>query len=157
MTLMDAEQFDAARARRRRQLTITLVIVLLLGGWGAYHFRNFPHRHAVDEFFNALQAQNYEDAYGIWFHDPDFRQHPQKYSQYPFNDFYRDWGPGGEWGLVKNHSVDCSLATDSGVIVQVTVNQRAEHAYVYVVKADKTLSFSPNEIQCGNWLGWLTE
>ena len=157
MTLMDAEQFDAARARRRRQLIITLVILVLLGGWAAYHFRNYPQRRAVDKFFTALEAQKYEDAYGIWFNDPDWRQHPQKYSGYAYNDFYRDWGPGGEWGLVKSHGVDCSVATDSGVIVQSTVNQRAEHPYLYVTKADKTISFSPNEVQCGNWFGWLIE
>jgi hypothetical protein len=157
MTLMDAEQYDAARARRRRVLIIAVVILVLAGAWVAYHLRDYPERSAVDKFFTALQGQKYEDAYGIWFHDPDWRQHPQKYSQYPYNDFYRDWGPGGEWGLVKSHAVDCSVATDSGAIVQVTVNQRAEHAYVYVMKSDKSLSFSPNEIQCGNWVGWLLE
>jgi hypothetical protein len=157
MTLMDAQQYDAARDRRRRILIVTLIILLLIGAWTAYHLRNYPQRHAVDKFFDAVQAQKYEDAYGVWFNDPNWRQHPQQHSTYPYNDFYRDWGPGGEWGLVKNHSVDCSLATASGVIVQITVNQRVEHAYLYVVKADKTLSFSPNEIQCGDWLGWLTE
>lgn len=157
MTLMDAAQFDAARDRRRRTLIIVGVIVILIGAWIAYHMRNYPERHAVDKFFNALQAQKYEDAYSIWFNDPNWLQHREKYAQYQYNDFYRDWGPGGEWGLVKSHSVDCSLATDSGVIIQATVNQRSEHAYIYAVKADKTLSFSPNEIQCGNWLGWLTE
>jgi len=43
------------------------------------------------------------------------------------------------------------------VIVQVTVNGRAEHPYVWVQKSDKTLSFSPSEIQCGNWWAWLVE
>jgi hypothetical protein len=157
MTLMDAEQFDAARDRRRRQLIIALVILVLVGAWTAFHLRNYPQRHAVDKFFAAIQAQKYEDAYAIWFNDPDWRQHTQQYSKYAYNDFYRDWGPGGEWGLIKNHAVDCSVSTDSGVIVQTTVNQRAEHPYLYVTKADKTLSFSPNEIQCGNWLGWLLE
>jgi hypothetical protein len=157
MTLMDAAQFDEARDRRRRQLIIIAVLVVMLGAWAAYHFRNYPQRSAVDKFFTALQAQKYEDAYGIWFNDPNWRQHPQKYSSYPYNDFYRDWGPGGEWGLIKSHRVDCSVSTDSGVIVQSTVNQRAEHPYIYVTKADKTLSFSPNEIQCGNWFGWLIE
>ena len=43
-------------------------------------------------------------------------------------------------------------ARGNGVIVQVTVNDRTEHAYVWVEKSDRTLSFSPNEIDCGNWL-----
>jgi len=95
----------------------------------------------------------------VWFRDPEWKQHPNKYSAYQFNDFYRDWGPGGEWGLIKSYAIDCSLSPGggSGVIVQATVNSRAEHAYVWVEKANKTLSFSPNEIECGNWWTWVTE
>ena len=159
MTLMDAQQYDVARDRRRRIWIAVIIIVVLAGAWVAYHLRDYPERHAVGKFFAALQGQNYEAAYGVWFHDPDWKQHSNKYSAYPFNDFHRDWGPGGEWGLVKSYAVDCSLSPGggSGVIVQVTVNDRAEHAYIWAQKSDKTLSFSPNEIQCGNWWAWVTE
>jgi hypothetical protein len=127
--------------------------------WAGYHLRDYPERNAADKLFAAVKSQNYEAAYGIWFHDPEWKQHPAKYSTYAFNDFYRDWGPGGEWGLVKSYSIDCSLSPGggSGVIVQVTVNGRTEHAYVWVQKSDRTLSFSPNEIECGNWWTWVTE
>src|SRR5438105_4062693 len=137
MTLLDAQQYDEARARRRRVRIIAAIVLVIFFAWLAYHLRNYPERHAVDKFFTALQKQDYESAYGIWWNDPDWKQHQQKYSNYPFNDFYRDWGPGGEWGLIKNHSLDCSYGTQSGVIVQTTVNQRAEHAYLYVSKSDK--------------------
>lgn len=139
-------------------IIILLVFVVLIGGSVTYHLRNQPERTVVDKFFTALQAQDYEGAYAIWFNDPQWKQHTAKYSTYAFNDFYRDWGPGGEWGLIKSHSVDCSLSPGgSGVIVQVTVNGRSQHPYVWVEKSDKTLSFSPNEIDCGNWYGWLLE
>lgn len=159
MTLLDAQKYDAARDRRRRNLIITIVIVLLIGGWIAYHLRDYPERATARKFFTDLQKQNYEAAYSVWFRDPSWKQHPEKYSNYAFNDFYRDWGPGGEWGLIKSFHVDCSLSPGggSGVIVQVTVNHRAEHPYVWVQKSDKTLSFSPTEIECGNWWAWLTE
>ncbi len=157
MTLLDAKQYDAAPDRRRRRIILILVILLVVGAWAVYHLRNYPERSAVNKFFAALQKQDYETAYGIWFHDLNWRQHPQKYSNYEFNDFYRDWGPGGEWGRIKSHAIDCSLSPGSGVIVQVTVNDRAEHPYVWVQKSDKTLSFSPSEIQCGNWWAWLVE
>ena len=159
MTLMDAEQYDPARDRRRRIRICVVVVVLIVAAWVVYHCRNYPERNAARKFFAALQGQNYEAAYGVWFHDPDWKQHANQYSKYGFNEFYRDWGPGGEWGLVKSYAVDCSLSPGggSGVIVQVTVNSRAQHAYVWVEKADKTLSFSPNEIECGNWWTWVTE
>ena len=59
--------------------------------------------------------------------------------------------------LARSHRIDCSLSSGSGVVVQATVNDRAEHTFVWVDKGDKTLHFSPNEIDCGNWFGWLTE
>jgi hypothetical protein len=159
MTLMDAEQYDPARGQRRRRLIATGVVCFILAAWVAYHYRHYSERKAAGQFFAALQTQNYEAAYSVWFRDPDWKQHPTQYAAYGFNDFYRDWGPGGEWGLVKSYSVDCSLSpgSGSGVIVQVTVNSRAEHAYVWVEKANKTLSFSPSEIECGNWWTWVTE
>ena len=159
MTLMDAEKYDPARDRRRRTRIIVSIIFVLLAAWVVYHYRDYPERNAASKFFAALQRQNYEEAYGVWFRDSDWKQHPSQYPKYMFNDFYRDWGPGGEWGLVKSYSVDCSLSPGggSGVIVQITVNSRAEHAYVWVEKADKTLAFSPSEIQCGNWWTWVTE
>jgi len=159
MTLLDAKQYDTARARRRNIWIILIVIFAIAGAWILYHMRDYPQRRIAAEFFAALQKQDYQAAYGIWFDDSAWKQNPSKYSNYQFNDFYRDWGPGGEWGLIKTYSVDCSLSpgSGSGVIVQVTVNGRAEHAYVWVEKSSKTLSFSPNDIECGNWWGWMTE
>jgi hypothetical protein len=157
MTLLDAKQYDFARDRRRRNRIITAICLVLVLAWAAYHFRNYSERHAVDKFFGALQKQDLGAAYGIWFHDPDWKQHPAKYSAYPFNDFHTDWGPGGQWGVIKDYSVDCSLSPGSGVIVQATVNGRGEHPNVWVEKSNLTLSFSPNEIQCGNWWAWVLE
>ncbi len=159
MTLLDAQQYDPAREHRRRLLIITVVIAVLVGAWLAYHFRDHAERARVRTFFSDLQKQDYDAAYGVWFHDPDWKQHPAKYPNYQFNDFLRDWGSGGEWGLIKSYHVDCSLSPSggNGVIVQVNVNHRADHAYVWVEKSDKTLSFSPSEIDCGNWWSWLTE
>jgi hypothetical protein len=159
MTLMDAKQHDPRRERRRRIWIVVSLILLLTSAWCGYHARNYPQRKAVSKFFAALQSKNYEGAYAAWFQDPAWQQHPQQYSQYKFNDFYRDWGPGGEWGLITSYTVDCSLPSNggSGVIVQVTVNSRLEHAYMWVDKSNAALSFSPNDIQCGNWWGWVTE
>jgi hypothetical protein len=157
MTLLDAEQYDEVRARRRRNLIIALIIAALILAWVGYHLRDFPERHRADKFFDTLEHQDFETAYAIWHQDAAWKTHPGKYAQYGYGDFYQDWGPAGEWGPIKSYSIDCSYATSSGVIVQATVNHRAEHAYVWIDKHDKTLHFSPTEIDCGNWWGWLTE
>jgi hypothetical protein len=146
MTLLDAQQYDATRGRRRRnRMIVVAVLVLLLAGL-AWMYRNWPEERIADRFFTALEKPDYESAYSIWMHDPQWKQHAEKYSQYPFNEFYRDWGPGGEWGIVKFHKIQGSAnprGGGSGVIVEVVVNGRAEHARLWVQKSDKTLTFSP--------------
>lgn len=157
MPLLDAQPYDSSRDHRRHIWIAAIAMVVILSSWTAYHYRNYPQRKAVAQFFQALQEKHYEQAYGMWFNDPDWQKHPDKYKDYSYSDFYRDWGPGGEWGLIKTSYVTCSLSVGNGVIVQLTVNNRLEHPNVWVDKSDKTFTFPPNEIQCGNWWGWLSE
>ncbi len=145
-TIFDAKPYDPARDRRKRLIiagTITAVLVIAFFAWW---FRYWPEEHRVDLFFDALQQKNYEQAYGIWVNDPNWKQHQEKYTKYPFGEFYIDWGPGGEWGLINSHKVDGSATPkgySTGVVVVVTVNDRAEKARIWVEKSDKTFSFSP--------------
>lgn len=149
MTLLDAKAYDPEKARKRNIRIVSfigLVIVLVCVVWW---FRYWPEEHIVGNFFTDLQKQDYKAAYGIWMHDPNWEQHPQQYSKYPFNDFYRDWGPGGEWGLIKTvdvYGASTCPGGGSGVVVDVVVNGRAEHAQVWVEKSDRTLSFPPCEL-----------
>src|ERR1700683_3797368 len=136
MTLLDAQEYDSEKARKSRKQIISaiaiLVIVLALGWW----FRYVPDDRIVGHFFDALQKQDYQTAYGIWMHDPQWARHPEEHPKYPFNDFYRDWGPGGA----------ASSGGGSGVVVDVIVNERTEHAQVWVEKSDHTLSYPPCEL-----------
>src|SRR6267378_8140661 len=143
MTLLDAHPYDHAKARRRKiKITVTVVIVVALAAL-AWMYRNWPEEHSVDKFFAALQQKDYETAYAIYFNDPGWQKHQQKYSQYTYADFYRDWGPGGEWGLVKSYRIYGSAATKGGVVVEVVVNDRADRARMFVQKSDKTLTIYP--------------
>jgi hypothetical protein len=146
MTLMDAKEYDEAGARRRTKLIIGIVGTLLVVGFLLYQLRYWPEQRLVEKFFADLQKQDYETAYGLYMADPAWKQHIQQHSMYPYNEFYRDWGPGGEWGLVKSYKIyatgECPKG-GSGVIVEVIVNQRAEHEQIYVQKKEKTFSPSP--------------
>jgi hypothetical protein len=149
MTLLDAKEFDAekeSRKRKRLVLIITVIVIILCLGWW---FRYWPEEHKVGKFFDALQKQDFKTAYGIWMHDPNWAQHPGEHAKYPFNDFYRDWGPGGEWGPIKTVKVNGASkcpGPSSGVLVDVIVNDRTEHAQVWVEKSDRTLSYPPCEL-----------
>jgi len=149
MTLLDAKEYDASKARKRHVRIISaialLVVILCFGWW----FRYWPEERIVGHFFDAVQRQDYKTAYGIWMHDPNWQQHPGEHPKYSFNDFYRDWGPGGEWGIIKTQRVygaSTCPGPSSGVVVDVIVNDRAEHAQVWVEKSDKTLSYPPCEL-----------
>ena len=149
MTLLDAQEYDPEKGRKRTKriiaATAIILIVLAFGWW----FRYWPQEHVVGKFFDALQRQDYNTAYGIWMNDPQWQQHPQQHPKYLFNEFYRDWGPGGQWGLIKTQKVygaSTCPGGGSGIVVDVIVNDRTEHAQVWVEKSDKTLSYPPCEL-----------
>ncbi len=146
MTLLDAREYDPEKERKRKRRIISAIIVVLLVAALGWWFRYWPEERIADHFFEDLQKQDYEAAYGVWMHDPQWKQHPDRFPKYPYNDFYRDWGPGGEWGLIKSHKIFATGSPPgggSGVVVDVTVNDRAQPARVWVEKSDKTMSFSP--------------
>jgi hypothetical protein len=146
MTLLDAQEYDAEKARKRtKKIVVSIAIVLIVAGllwWNRY----WPEEHVARQFFAALQKQDYKAAYGIWMHDPQWEQHPEQHPKYPFNEFYTDWGPGGQWGLIKTQKMYGSSGCPgggSGIVVDFVVNDRTEHAQVWVEKSDKTLGYPP--------------
>jgi hypothetical protein len=149
MTLLDAQEYDPSKARKRKQRIISAIAIVLIVAGVVWWNRYWPEEHLVGKFFTALQAQDYKTAYAIWMQDPQWQQHPQQHPKYPFNEFYRDWGPGSQWGLIKTQKVYGASACPgggSGVVVDVIVNDRTEHAQVWVEKSDHTLSYPPCEL-----------
>ncbi len=156
MTLLDAKEFDSEKASARNKRIVLAIAVLLVLAFLGWWFRYEREELIVGHFFDALQRQDYKTAYSIWQHDPQWQQHPDRkpIHDYPFNDFYRDWGPGGEWGIIKTHKVygasQCPpMGSDSGgtgIVVDVVVNDRVEHAQVWVEKSDHTMSYPPCEL-----------
>jgi hypothetical protein len=152
MTIFQAEEYDFRKARRRKIIISVAVVVILVLGVLAWIYRNWPEERVVQHFMASLQSKDYKTAYGIWVADKDWQQHPQQHAQYPFGDFYRDWGPSGDWGAVQSFHVDGSIVPKdsysggNGVVVAVTINERKEPASIWVTKKDHTLSFSPFEV-----------
>jgi hypothetical protein len=147
MTLFEAPVYDARKARRRKiTISIIVVVVLILAGLG-WWFRNWPEEHVADKFFAALTQKDFKGAYGIWLNDKTWEQQPAS-KDYPFADFYRDWGPSGDWGPINSYHIDGSSRppNSNGVVVVVTINNRKEQATVFVGKKDHKLSFSPFEV-----------
>ena len=149
MTLLDAKDYDPQKDRKRKKQIIAVIGIVLVAAGLFWWFRFWPEERVAGHFFDALQRKDYESAYGIWMHDPQWKQHLERYQRYPFNEFYRDWGPGGQWGLIKSQKVfgaSTCPGGGSGIVVDVVVNDRSEHAQVWVEKSDQTLSFPPCEL-----------
>ena len=149
MTLLDAQEYDPEKGRKRKRRIISAIVIVLLVLCLGWWFRYWPQEHIVGNFFDALQRQDYKTAYGIWMHDQQWEQHLDQHAKYPFNEFYQDWGPGGEWGLIKTQKVFAASTCPgggTGVVVDVIVNDRTKHAQVWVEKSDKTLSYPPCEL-----------
>jgi hypothetical protein len=150
MALMDAKEYDPRPAQRRnRMIAIAVVIVVALAAY-LYFTRYNAEKNVINSFFQALEQKDFEKAYGIYQGDPDWKQHPQKYASYTLGQFTVDWGPAGEYGPITSHRVDCALEppkkdfrSPSGVVVVVTVNNRAEPRSMWVEKKSKSISDSP--------------
>jgi hypothetical protein len=152
MSLMDAPEYDSRRDRRNRNLLIAagvLIVLTLVVGMGGFimghgwFFSNLPAEHRVDSFFTALEAKDYAKAYGIWYNDPDWQQHPQKYD-YTLQRFTEDWTTESPVKApITSHHVDISKtdgsgAFGSGIIVAVRLN--GDHkVFMYYIRKDGTL------------------
>ena len=161
MSLMDAPAYDPTSDNRRRNLLIGVVATVLLLGIVAFAgfvlghgwlFTNLGYEHRVNNFFDALEAKDYTKAYAIYYNDPDWQQHPDKYSGYPLARFTQDWTTDSPvHAPITSHHVDISKTDGSGnfgtgVIVAVRVNGNHK-VFMYVNRADKTMTWpAPHEL-----------
>ena len=155
MALMDAKEYDPRPAQRRNRIIATAVVIVVAIAAYLYLTRYNAEIRVINNFFNALQQKDFDTAYGIYQGDPDWNQHPQKYVNYTVNQFTLDWGPSGEYGPITSHRVDCALAppkkdfvSPSGVVVVVTINNRAEPRSMWVERKNHSVTDSPVKVLC---------
>ena len=160
MTLLNAPEFDQRGENRKRNLLIgalilvVVAVVTFLGGFLMGHgwfFSDLPAEHKVNTFFDALEAKDYSKAYGIYFNDAEWSQHPQKYD-YTLQRFTEDWTTSSPVnGPIVSHHVDISKTDGTGfwgtgIIVAVRVN--GDHkVFMYYIRKDGTLAWpAPHEL-----------
>jgi hypothetical protein len=155
MALMDAKEYDPRPAQRRNRIIATAVVVVLAVSVYLYLTRYDSEKKVINKFFQAIEQKDYDAAYGIYYADPDWKQHPEKYTAYTINQFKLDWGPQGEYGAITSHQVDCALeppkkdfVSPSGVVIVVTINNRAEPRSMWVEKKSRTITDSPMKVLC---------
>jgi hypothetical protein len=159
MTLLDAPKFDQARENRNRAmlygggglLFIVIVVFWMLSGhpadWPWNWWTHLRGRHTVNHFMETVEKNDLKQAYGIWMHDPNWQQHPDKYGSYTFDRFQADWGPNSsdnEYGVIQSHPTVAAHVFRNVLLVGLLINGRKSKAlFLTYFPKDHTLDFAP--------------
>ena len=126
------QPIDPRAERRKRRLIAGIAVSLMLAGYLYFELKNFPEERQAKRFFQALQQEDYQQAYRLW----------QPTTSYHFDDFMEDWGRNGLQGPIHQFRIAGSRARGSGVIVSVRIND-TETIALWVEKRNKSFSFPP--------------
>jgi hypothetical protein len=158
MTLLNAPEFNEQKETRNRNILvgsgilIAVLVVLTVGGFLLGHgwlFTNLPVEHKVKVFLSTIQAGDYPKAYGLFYNDPEWQQHPQKYTDYTLKRFTEDFSTASDWKApVTSFHIDCSKRDETGTAVASTINNGTSLTLKYQ-RTDGTLSFFPYDLKCG--------
>jgi hypothetical protein len=158
MSLLNAPEFDEQKEARKHSILVGsgvvagVLIVLALAGFLLGHgwlFINLPAEHHIKVFLTAVQSGDYPKAYGIYYNDPDWQQHPDKYKDYPLQRFTEDFTTESDWKApINSFHVDFSKRDDTGVVVASTING-STNLTLKIQRSDGTISFFPYELTRG--------
>lgn len=131
------EQYGAGDERRNRIVKIvvvSLLAVLVIGGPLLFIFHNYRQESRVNQFFQRLQAKDYQGAYVLW-----GCTEAKPCGAYPLTAFMQDWGPPRD---VSQAHISRSRSCGSGVILTVDFGGNQQEK-LWVERSDLTIGFSP--------------
>jgi hypothetical protein len=132
MTLLDAKPAKPPRPIGR--YILLGVFVALITPLVAYYFWDYPEEHAVKRFLETVERGDYQTAYRLW----------QPSASYSYQDFLKGWGPGGDYGKIKDFEIlDASSKGAETVVVTVTINHQTPPLQLLVDRRTKGLAYSP--------------
>ncbi|MBV9434603.1 MAG: hypothetical protein JOZ44_01045 [Acidobacteria bacterium] len=149
MTIFEAKEYDPRIEKRRRLYLLAGLVVAALIAFAVYHFWDWREERTVDHFLTAVEHNDFELAYSLWNADPNWKQHPQKYSGYNFATFEQDWGPVGTYGEIKSHHLRTALTPKNGSgVVVVNMVTFAKHSgpeplALWVEKSNQSITVLP--------------
>lgn len=165
MTLLDAPKFDAVRDRRNRAIlfgSAGLFAVLVIASWFVAgmpvdfpwnwwaHFRG---RSTANHFLTAVEHNDLGEAYAVWTHDPDWKNHPQQHVEYPFTRFEQDWSStssGNDYGAIKSHHILAARMNGNVLIMGIRINGlKSNTLFLSYEPKTRMLGFSPVELYLG--------
>jgi hypothetical protein len=159
MTLLDAPKFNETAAKRNRMIgrgvliAFGVVLVAYIILWQAvfhtFEFWAWPSEVRLNTFLKTVEGGDFDSAYAQWNHDPDWKQHPDKYKAYDINQFTKDWGPMSDYGKIRSHQIALTKAYGNGVVIGVYINGGKTPLFLRVDSKTKEIGFSPVELYVG--------
>jgi hypothetical protein len=145
MTLLDAPTYDRNLTRRRRKLVIGALLFCAFAGIVFAVCRNLPAEHRVNQFFAAVETQDFAKAFGIWNNDPDWQEHTQRYAKdgYSYGRFVVDWGRSGDYGRITSHKILHTVSYGNSTLLAIEINGRKETLALAVKRRTHTMNFPP--------------
>jgi hypothetical protein len=149
MTLLDAPSYNARRARLIRNSVIGALIAIVVIAAATWFLWDWPEQHRVNNFFSAIEAKDFNKAYGIWNNDSSWQQHPDQYKLYNMEQFQKDWGPASDYGVIRSHQIEITKTVGNGVVMGVNINGGKTPIFLRVDHKTKQIGFSPIELYMG--------
>jgi len=153
------EEYGASeelRARRIRLLKISSILLAcaLLASVTLYTLlKNRGEEQQAKLFAHLLNDHNYSEAYKLW---GCTTEHPCP--NYPEGKFLEDWGPHSAHADQSSAEIGLSQSCGSGVIIRLDYPGSEEPVPLWVERATKVISFSPQpecpgrHLHLGTWL-----
>jgi hypothetical protein len=137
MTLLDAPSYNARRARLIRNSIIGGLIAIVVIAAATWFLWDWPEQHRVNNFFSAIEAKDFNKAYGIW------------NKLYNMEQFQKDWGPASDYGVIRSHQIEITKTVGNGVVMGVNINGGKTPIFLRVDHKTKQIGFSPIELYMG--------
>ena len=148
MGLLEPSPQPSNKTRVLKFMAIAVVAVAAIVLY--FTLRFYPEQKAVQHFFDALAAGDFNTAYKLWKPGPS----------YQMRDFMADWGVYGYYGPVKSYKIARLHSPEhpsNSVVAEVEVSpfaplpsrddaekaRRTRVVTVWVNSNDKSLSFPP--------------
>jgi hypothetical protein len=158
MTLLDAPSYDQSHAIKRRNLLIGILISCGIVVIVAFLSWNWPAEHRVNQFFTAVEREDFSKAFGIWNNDPNWQDHTQRYAEagYPYGRFVIDWSKSSDYGRITSYKVLHSTSYGNNILLAVQINgHKTAPLALAVTRSTHTMSFSPFDLTpMKNGFGW---
>lgn len=163
MSLLDAPVYDERKERRKTKIVLGSLlgfVVLVVAFWFSagrpvdwpWHWSYyFQANRTANNFFKALEANDLPKAYGIWQHDANWQQHSQKFEEYPFDRFQKDWAgdsPDNDYGPFHSHRIAGAVYKGNVLMLGIFINDRKSKAVNLIWDpTDHTLGFQRDDLR----------